>query len=252
MVARKPKLPDEVLGCMDMRMLNKVIKRKSHNTPTVGNQPTEDVSAGAPRLDPAQCLAARGGEALRLPPYCEVPPGVCFARRRPGPGCAAPARRAGLCPLVGAERRGRRLGPQDEPLPGGSFKPGAEGLRAWGFTLGPTTVGSVCVDPAPGDLSAWRRRCSLVFGRPGGTSKTPSPWCLGVGRLKCGPPAEGRGPGDRPHLIICSLDVRGPATLWKGARSGRSRRVAAGGWTWARFRLGRPMLTGPGQKPRIP
>ncbi|KAJ1170414.1 hypothetical protein NDU88_002291 [Pleurodeles waltl] len=49
-----------------------------------------------------------GREAWRLPPYCEVPLGVCSARRRPGPGSAAPTKGADLGTVFGA---GPRSGP---------------------------------------------------------------------------------------------------------------------------------------------
>ncbi|KAJ1206374.1 hypothetical protein NDU88_001780 [Pleurodeles waltl] len=96
------------------------------------------------RLDPEKCLPAREGVAWRLPPHCAAPPGVLSRSAAGGSGLcrsreeswARPWSRGGA-----AERRRRRPGPQDRPLPGGPSKRGAVELKAWGLSLGPTAAG---------------------------------------------------------------------------------------------------------------
>ncbi|KAJ1120129.1 hypothetical protein NDU88_008304 [Pleurodeles waltl] len=146
------------------------------------------------RLDPGKCFAARGGEAWRLPPHCEAPPGALTRSAEAGSGFYRSRGGSWARPRGrgrSAERCGRRPGPPDGPLLDGTSGHGAVILRARELAWGPTAVvlrrGTRHLEIlAPGGEGAhW---CSAG---PGEISRASSHWCLGVG------PFEVLGPSGR-------------------------------------------------------
>ncbi|KAJ1080501.1 hypothetical protein NDU88_000700 [Pleurodeles waltl] len=113
------------------------------------------------RLDPQKRLAARLGEAWRLPPNREAPPGVPCRSAAAGSGLRRSRVERGGRPRSrggAAERREGQPGPRDRLFPGGPVERGAEGSGGLGAHSGPWNNWTALWASAPLRRSALKER----------------------------------------------------------------------------------------------